>query len=403
MRRVVITGMGAVSACGIGVEALWDAAVTGRSGVREVLFARLSRQSVKNSAKITEADYEVIAKGARPRFQDRVSILAQVAAREAVAQAGLGADDFGAACGVVIGSGFGGAETLDQNYVRTVSLVEQRLDPLSIPKIMTSSAASWVAMDYHATGPTFCISTACSSAAQSIGIAADLIRAGTVERCLAGGSEALLIDGVFQAWEALHVMTPTLCRPFSQDRNGMVLGEGAGVLVLESYEAAVARGATILAELMGFASTNDATDLLRPNPEGAASCMRKALENAGLPAASIGYVNAHGTGTTANDIAESTALRAVFGEGGAFPLVSSTKPIHGHALGAAGALELIITLCALKAQIAPPTINFTTPDPKIGFDPVANVAKPFSANAALSNSFAFGGINASLVVSLPDA
>ena len=401
MKPVAITGLGAVTACGIGVDRLWTAARDGISAVRDVTFPRIRRQQVKRAARLAEDDLAAITAAGNPRFQDRTTMVALAATREAIARAGLGAGDFGERCGVVVGSGFGGAETIERNYVRFIEDPDGRSDPMAIPKIMTSSAASWIAMEFKATGPTLCISTACSSATQSIGVAADLIRAGLVDRCLAGGSEVLLVDGVFSSWESLHVMTTTQCRPFSKDRTGMVLGEGAGIVVLESVEAARARGAEILAELVGYGSTADAADLLRPDPAGATACIRRAIDGAGIDPARIGYCNAHGTGTIANDITETQALRTVFGEAFDGLLVSSTKPIHGHALGAGGALEFIVTVVALRAQIAPPTIGFLGVDPKIGFEPVPNVARPFSADAAMSNSFAFGGINASLVVTLP--
>lgn len=402
MKKVVITGLGAVSACGAGVEALWTAARDGASGVVDVEFPAMAHQSIKQAARISTEVWDTVKTGSKPRFQDRVSILAQVAAREAVAQAGLGEGDFGPRCGVVVGSGFGGAETLDVNYSRFFQPGTGRFDPMAVPKIMTSSAASWIAMDWKATGPLYCIATACSSATQSIGLALDLVRSGRVDRCLAGGAEALLIDGVFNSWETLHVMTSTKCRPFSRERNGMILGEGAGIVVVESAEAAARRGAKPIVELLGHASTSDANDLLRPDPNGAASCMRLALADAGLSTAEIGYVNAHGTGTIANDLSETEALREVFGEDFDRLSVSSTKPIHGHALGAAGALELIVTIEALRAQIAPPTIGFLGVDPKIGFEPVPNAARAISTRAAMSNSFAFGGINAAVVIGLPE-
>jgi nodulation protein E len=401
LKPVAITGLGAVSGCGRGASRLWEAARDGRSAVRDVTFPRMLRQQVKQAARVDDADYEALLVDAKPRFQDRTTILAIAAAREAVAQAGLGDGDFGDRCGVVVGSGFGGAETIERNYIRFVEEPGGRADVMAIPKLMANSSASWIAMDYKATGPIYCISTACASATQSIGMAADLIRAGIVDRCLAGGAEALLFDGAFSAWEAMHVMTSSRCRPFSRERNGMVIGDGAGVVVLESMDAAQARGAVILCELIGYASTSDANDLLRPDPIGAASCIRKTLESAGIDPRRVGYVNAHGTGTIANDVTETQALRSAFGDAFDGLLVSSTKPIHGHALGAAGALEFIITVEALRAQIAPPTIDFIGIDPKIGFEPVPNVARAFDADAAMSNSFAFGGINASLLVNLP--
>lgn len=403
MRRVVITGVGAVSACGLGREALWHAARDGDSGVRETIFPRILRQNVKHAAPVPREVWDELALSGNSRFQDRIAMAALAAAREAVGQAGLEPSDFGPRCSVVVGSGFGGAQTLDINYHSLATAPEKRADPFSIPKIMTNAAASWIAMDMKATGPLYCVSTACSSAAQSIGLGAQLIAAGLADRCLAGGAEALLVDATFAAWEALHVMTSTKCRPFSKDRDGMVLGDGAGIVVLETEESARARGAPILAVMAGYGTTSDANDLLRPDPAGSRACMQQALDNAGLALSDIGYVNAHGTGTIANDIAETSAMRAVFGAKFDDVLVSSTKPVHGHALGAGGALEFIVTLEALRAQLAPPTLNFLGEDPKIGFLPVHGSARAFAAPAALSNSFAFGGINASLVIALPEA
>jgi nodulation protein E len=402
MRRVAVTGFGAVSACGPSAADLWKSALNGRSAVRDVVFPRIHRQSVGHAAKISDEVMKDLLANYKPRFQDPVAMLALAAAREAVAHAGLSADDFGARCAVIVGSGFGGAATIDQNYSRFSDDPGARIDPMSVPKIMTNSPASWIAMDWKVTGPTYCISTACSSASQSLGMAAYLIRSGIVDRCIAGGAEALLVDGAFAAWEALHVISNTACRPFSAGRNGMVLGEGAGIVILESFEAAEKRGATVLAELAGYGSTSDASDLLRPDVAGARSCIQMAIADSGLPLDDIGYVNAHGTGTIANDVTEAQALRDVFGKGFDPLLISSTKPIHGHALGASGALEFIIAVCALREQIAPPTINFTGVDPKVGFEPVPNEARPFSSRAAISNSFAFGGINASLVLTRPD-
>lgn len=389
--------MGAVSACGMGVEALWSSARDGRSGVRDIDFPVLTRQQVGKAAAITPDTIEAASEGSQPRFQDRFAVLALAAASEAVAQAGLEAEHFGTACGVVIGSGYGGAATNDSGATQFGREPYGRMDPMSIPKVMTNAAASWVGIRYGARGPTFCISTACSSAAQSIGTAAHMIRHGMMERCLAGGSEALLVPSVFRAWELMRVMSAKLCRPFSVDRDGMVLGDGAGVLVLESLDAAQARGAAVIAELAGYGTTGDAGDLLRPDPDGAAASMAAAIADAGLAPDAIGYVNAHGTATVANDISEAEAMRRVFGGHMDRVRVSSTKPIHGHALGAAGALELIVAVKALAERTAPPTINFTTVDPKIGLEPVPNVAQPFDGDAVMSNSFAFGGINASLV------
>ena len=397
MKRVVITGMGAVSACGLGADRLWQAARDGLSGVGPIAFESMPRQQVKNAASISPEDIAAVWASAKPRAQDRVTAIALAAAREAVAQSGLVPDQLGPSCGVIIGCGYGGAETNDRNVTAFARDPLARVDPMSIPKIMTNAPASWVGMEFGARGMTMCISTACSSATQSIGMAALMIRHGLLTRCIAGGSEALLAPSVFRAWEVLRVMTAGLCRPFSEGRDGMVIGEGAGIFVLESLESAQERGATIIAEIAGYGTTGDAGDLLRPDPAGAAAAMTAAIADAGLTPADVAYVNAHGTGTVANEASETQALRSVFGQRLETTLVSSTKPIHGHALGAAGALEFLITVKALVEQVAPPTINFSAVDPSLGIDPVANVARAFVGDACMSNSFAFGGVNASLV------
>ena len=252
-------------------------------------------------------------------------------------------------------------------------------------------------MTWGAQGPLYCNSTACSSASQSIGLAYQMVKSGIMDRCITGGAECCIVPGAFRAWELLRVLTPTLCRPFSSDRNGMMLGEGAGILVIESLEEAEARGATVLAEIIGYGTCSDAGELLRQDQARAAKSMSLAIGDAGVAPSEIGYINAHGTGTVANDVSETAAMRVVFGEALSGVAVSSTKPIHGHALGAAGALEAIVALGALRDQRAPPNLNFTEPDPKLDFTPVLDAARPIDASYVMSNSFAFGGINATLI------
>ncbi|SFL09514.1 beta-ketoacyl-[acyl-carrier-protein] synthase family protein [Shimia haliotis] len=397
MHRVVVTGMGAVSACGLGAESLIEATQAGISGVKSIAFDTLDVQRVNTAARLSDTDLAATMEAAGHKMRDPVASYAVLAAREAVDQAGLDDGDFGDACGVSIGSGFGGAQTLNKNYLKFAAEGSMRLDPMSVPKIMNNAAASWVSMEFGATGPAMCLATACSSASQSIGLGWQMVALGQVDRCLAGGSEACLESGVFRVWELLRVMTAGVNRPFSKDRNGMTLGEGAGVLVLESLESAEARGAHVICELVGYGSNSDAADLLRPDPKRAVACMHQALKAAGMQPSDIGYVNAHGTGTVANDMNEVAALREVFGEGLKDMKVSSTKPVHGHALGAAGALELITSIGALLKQSAPPTINFTEIDPKVGLSPVPNTKQPMTAHAVMSNSLAFGGINATLI------
>ncbi len=400
--RVVITGTGAFSPCGAGADALWRAAKDGVSAAQQVHFDAIADQKVTLAAPIPAQLYDAHADIVRPRMQDRVTGFALIAAAEAVAQAGLSEDDFGDDCGVIVGSGLGGAETIDTNYMRfaahTYGATAPRLDAMSVPKIMANAAASWISMTWGARGPLYCNSTACSSASQSIGLAYQLVRSGAMTRCITGGTEACIVPGVFRVWELLRVLSPDACRPFSRDRNGMMLGEGAGILIVETLEAARARGAEPLAEIVGYGTTSDAGDLLRPDPVGAAGAVTRALADAGLTPDDIGYVNAHGTATVANDLSETAAMRQVFG--GAFDAlaVSSTKPVHGHALGAAGALETIITLHSLRAHLAPPSGNFSEIDPAIGFAPVTGAPRGYAQDFALTNSFAFGGINAALIL-----
>jgi len=262
---------------------------------------------------------------------------------------------------------------------------------------MANAAASWLSMTYGITGPSYNVSTACASAAHAIGQAMWLIRSGVVDQALAGGTEAPFNLGMLRAWEAMRVVSTDTCRPFSKDRRGMILGEGAAMLVLEELDSARARGARIYAELRGFGMTSDAAHLTMPSAGGAARAMRLALQDGGLTPDEIGYINAHGTGTPVNDPTETQAIHAVFSRP---PLVSSTKSMHGHALGAAGALEAAATLLALSRGVAPPTANFLSPDPDCDLDVVPNLSRPLATQAALSNSFAFGGLNAVLSFSL---
>lgn len=397
-RRIVVTGMGAITAAGKTCDALWEAAREGRSGVSQLQLERFPTQRIKCAAHIPDFDPTGFLNAQELKTTDRFAQFAILAARQALEQAGLDIDEpRGLRTGVIIGSGIGGANTNDDgHYGFYVS--KGRTDLMTIAKVMPNAAASQVSMRYGARGPSLAISSACASGTQSIGYGLQMIRAGIIDAALVGGSEALLTPATFRAWEVLRVMAPEACRPFSAKRNGMVLGEGSAVLMIEELEHALARGATPLAEIAGYGTTSDASDLLRPTVEGPAASMEAALADAGLAPEEIGYVNAHGTGTVLNDISETQALRQVFGDHlDALP-VSSTKPIHGHALGAAGAIEMVITISALRAGVAPPTINWLEADPKCTLDPVPNTARPHPINAAISNSFAFGGINATLAV-----
>jgi nodulation protein E len=396
--RVFITGMGAVTALGLGIAPLWEAVSAGQSGVRDIALPRTTNQLIHKAAHFPSfAPADHLAQDT-VRNTDRFAQMALIATHEMLADAGWPKrTPLGHGTAVLIGSGIGGASTSDwEHYKFYVS--RERTDPMTVPKVMPNAAASHVSMAFGAKGPSLAVSSACSSASQAVGLGLMLLRMGAAERAIVGGSECLLTPATFRAWETLRVMTPTLCRPFSKGRDGMVLGEGAASILLETEDAAQARGARPLAELAGFGSTSDAGDIVRPDAESAARAMQLALADAGLAPSSIAYVNAHGTGTVLNDRTESEALRRVFGTDLGGLAVSSTKPVHGHALGAAGALELAVTVCALRHDLAPPTINWQGADTDCIPDPVANVAQARPILAAMSNSFAFGGINASLVL-----
>jgi nodulation protein E len=395
--------MGAVCATGIGIDALWTAARLGRSAVGDLVLPRPgpSRHQVRIAAQLKGFEAKRYIEPELLRFCDPFAQFAIVAADEALSQAGFSRQEpLGDRTAVILGTGVGGLTTLD-DMMFAYYVSKTRLDPLTIPRIMGNAAASLVSMRYGCTGPTFAVVSACSSATQAIGIGAFLVRSGVIDRAIVGGCEAGTTPGSMRAWELLRVLTPDCCRPFSLGRNGMVLGEGAGVFLLESTDQVRARGATPLAEIAGYGTSSDANDLLRPDVDGAAAAIGRALEDAGLAPDAIDYVNAHGTGTIANDIAETEALRKIFGDRLAELPVSSTKPIHGHALGAAGALELAITVMALREHVVPPTINWLEPDPDCRLDAVPNHSRALPIRTAMSNSFAFGGINASLIVVPP--
>jgi len=383
--------MGAISAVGLGAASLWTAVRDGQSAVRPVQLHREGTNRVKIAAQVPDFDPAAHFEPAGIAAMDKFAQFALVAATEAVAQAGV-STPMGPRTAVIIGTGLGGATTIDDQHYRYYGL-KQRPETLAIPRTMSNAAASHISTKFGATGPVFAISSACSSATQAIGLGAMLVRSGVVDRALVGGSEAMITPSIFAAWEMLRVMTPDKCRPFSKRRNGMVLGEGAALLVLEAEGTA---SGPALAEIAGYGTTSDAKDLVRPDPTGAAASMAAALADAGIGPEGVDYINAHGTGTVANDITESEAVRRVFGD--AKIAVSSSKPVHGHALGAAGALEMVVTIMALREGIVPPTLNCEEPDPACAIDMVPEGKRAMAIRAAMSNSFAFGGINASLIV-----
>lgn len=328
---------------------------------------------------------------------DRFAQFLLVAAEEAVAQAGILPDDpRWLNAGIVTGSGIGGELTHDTAFWELYGLQRTRVNPLMIPKIMPNAGASHLSIRFGVKGLVYTVATACSSSNHAIGLAWSHIRNGQCDLALTGGSESSVTFGFLKAWEGMRVVSPDTCRPFSKNRSGLILGEGGGLLVLESEASAQARGATILAELAGFGMSADASHLTLPQPEGAALAMRRALDSAGMEPEEVDYINAHGTGTPANDPLETKAIRQVLGSHADRVAVSSTKSMHGHVLGGAGAVEAVATVLAMQHHVAPPTANFTEADPDCDLDYVPNQARPMEIRGALSNSFAFGGLNAVL-------
>jgi nodulation protein E len=392
MRRVAITGLGAVSAAGLDAPSTWAAVRDGHSGIGPLVCERQDSVSTRVAAQALNFDPR------RSATLDRFAQFAVVAAREAVAQAGLDRDHPALrSAATIVGNGAGGMTTLDEAFYRVYHQQSRRAHPLTIPKLMGNAAASQVSMDLGAQGMTYAITSACASGTHAIGVAAELVRSRACLVALAGGTEACISVGAILGWEALRVLAPDTCRPFSRNRSGLILGEGAAMLVLEDWDHAVARGAAILAEVLGFGATADAGDLTAPSAAGAAASVHAALANAGIRPDAIGYVNAHGTGTILNDRIESGVICAVFGDS-ALPLVSSSKGVLGHTLGAAGALEAVVTIMALREQIVPPSANCDDPAYDLGIDMVPEGPRAASFGAALSNSFAFGGLNAVLVL-----
>ncbi|HXS72674.1 MAG TPA: beta-ketoacyl-[acyl-carrier-protein] synthase family protein [Rhodanobacteraceae bacterium] len=396
-RRVVITGMGAITALGHDARATWEAMREGRSAIAPLAGFDDPTLRVRVAAQVRDYDPLKHFDEKKLLLLDRVSQFALVAAREAVAQSGL---DFTAdeklrhrtAC--VIGTGTGGEQTNDEGSRRLYKEGNPRLHPLSIVRRMVNAPASQVSIEFGVTGPSFAVSSACASANHALAQAFALVRGGTSDVALAGGTEACITLGVLRAWEAMRVLADDTCRPFCKQRRGLVLAEGAGMFVLEDFDHARARGAEILADFAGAGMSADASDIVLPSDLGAARAISASLADARLNATDVDYINAHGTGTPANDPTETRAIRKVFGVHADALSVSSTKSMHGHALGAAGAIELLAAIGSLRENVIPPTANFLDPDPECDLDYVPNTPRERAVRAVLSNAFAFGGLNA---------
>ncbi|HUA62226.1 MAG TPA: beta-ketoacyl-[acyl-carrier-protein] synthase family protein [Verrucomicrobiae bacterium] len=398
-RRVVITGAGVICALGRNLAEFHDSLQNGRSAIGPIRSADTSQLRFSNGAEVRDYSHQPYFDDRRADFLDRFSQFAVIAAREAVAGAGIEwTPELREGAAIVTGSCVGGQSTEDIGFHDVYKNGLNRVHPLTIPKTMANAGASHISMEFGITGPSFTISTACSSAAHAIGQAYWMVRSGITDLAITGGSEAPFSFGILKAWEAMRVVSPDTCRPFSKDRRGMVLGEGAAMMTLEPLDRARARGAAILAEVVGFGMSADACHITQPSAEGAARAMRAALRDGGLSPEQIGYINAHGTGTVANDVTETSAIKTVFGAHAGKLAVSSTKSMHGHALGAAAALECLATVLGMRSGVLPPTANFNQPDPECDLDVIANQARPASVEYALSNSFAFGGLNAVLAL-----
>jgi nodulation protein E len=397
MRRVVITGVGVISGLGNNAREFWESISEGRSGIDEITKVDMSDIRFKKAAEVRGFDETEHFEDKMLPWLDPFSHFGIVAAREAIKDSGIEfTEALSDKTGVITGNCLGGKTTESEIYRQFYVEKQKRYPPTTIPRAMSNAVSSHVSMEFGLTGATFTTSTACSSANHAIGQAFWLVRQGTLDAAVAGGSEAPICYGNLRAWETMRVVSPDTCRPFSKDRTGMILGEGGAMFVMETLEAAQARGARIYAEIVGAGMSADAHHLTMPLSTGAAKAMRLAMEDGGLKPEQIGYINAHGTATQANDPMEAAAIRLVFGDHADNIGVSSTKSMHGHTLGAAGAIEMAATVLGMHNNLLPPTANFNEKDPECDLDIIANEARPADVEAALSNSFAFGGLNAVL-------
>jgi nodulation protein E len=398
MRRVAITGLGIICPLGNSVSDFWSRLSAGDSCIGPITNIDSSYLRFKNGAEVKDFDPAAHFDSGQISLLDRFAQFALIGARQAVRDSGIEfTPEVGARTAVVTGSCTGGQSSQDDQFVALYKNSRDRVHPFTIPRTMSNAGASHISMEFGITGPVYTVSTACSSSNHAIGQAFWMVRNGQVDVAIAGGSESPFSPGLLKAWEALRIVSPETCRPFSKDRSGLILAEGAAMLVLEDYEAARARGANIYAEIVGFGMSSDASHIMAPSADGAAAAMRSAIADARVSPDNIGYINAHGTGTPANDPTETRAIHATLGAHARSVPVSSTKSMHGHALGGAGAIEAVATVLSLKNELLPPTANFLEADPECDLDYIPNSPRKQSVEFALSNSFAFGGLNAVLL------
>jgi len=407
-KRVVITGLGCITPLGLDVESTWEGMLAGRSGVGPITLFDHSEHKVHFAAEVKGFDSEALFGRRDARKMDRFAQFAVAACQQALEGAGLEVSDHNRdRVGVVIGSGIGGLTTLGEQAKVMFERGPRRVSPFLVPMMLPDTAAGMVAIHLGVRGPNLAVVSACASGTNAVGEAAEIIRRGHADVMLAGGAEAVINPiamaglGVMNALSTRNDDPQRASRPFDRNRDGFVMGEGSAVLVLESLEHAQARGARILAEVSGYGLSNDAYHLSAPSPEGegAVRCMRMALEDAGLQPEDIDYINAHGTSTPLNDKTETAAIRTVFGEYAYRVPVSSTKSMIGHLLGASGAIEALVLVKVIQTGWIPPTINYETPDPECDLDYVPNQARSAQVKRAMSNSFGFGGHNATIIMS----
>jgi len=395
VKRVVITGAGTINALGYNVPQTLEAMREGRCGIGPLDFRDVDRLAIKIGGQVRDFNADSEFNRQQMSLYDRFTQFTLLAAKEAIDQSGVTfTGDLAATSGVVLGTAGGGVSTWDDNYRAVYEEGKNRVHPFVVPKLMNNAAASHVSMEFNLKGPSFTVSTACASSNHAMAQAFAMVRSGMSTAMITGGSESMLCFGGVKAWEGLRVMSKDACRPFSANRNGMVQGEGAAIFVFEEYEHARARGADILAEVSGFAMTSDAADIVMPSKHGAGRAIAGALKDARINPEEVGYINAHGTGTAANDKTECAAVADVFGRYADDLMISSTKSMHGHLIGGTGAVELLAVIMALRDGVIAPTIGYEEPDPECALDVVPNTAREAQVDVALSNAFAFGGLNA---------
>lgn len=398
MKKIVITGIGCISSLGKNADEFIANVIAGNSGIAPITLFDNTHFKAKVAAEVKNYDQTKFFTSEQLSLLDRYAQFALLSTSEAINDAQLHINESNShRVAVIHGSGVSGQTTQDENYYKLYGENAKRLHPYTVPKLMCGSAASHISMEFGITGPTFTTASACSSAAHAIATACMFLRSGLIDTVITGGAEAPVTPGSIKAWESLRVMSYDTCRPFSASRNGMVIGEGAGTLILETLEHAQSRGAKIYAELAGFGMSSDAHNIIQPSEAGPTRAIQAALDDAGIKPHEVQYINAHGTGTPQNDPVETRAIRNVLNGSANRIAVSSTKSTHGHALGAAAALESIATIGAIQKQTAPPTMNYVETDPECDLDYVPNEARPMEIDTALCNSFAFGGLNVSLV------